>query len=64
MHKINFICALVFEILEFQKPLCACMGIPDNNHLNLHEQFITLINMKLMHKINFIPPLVFEMLKF
>ena len=38
---------LVSEILKFLKPLWACLGMPDHTQLNLHNGFITLINMKL-----------------
>ena len=50
MHKINFIPPLVFEILKFQKSLWACVAMPDHTQLNLHDQFITLIDMKLHAK--------------
>ena len=37
--------------------------MPDHAYLKLHDQFVALIDMKLLHKINFIPPLVFKILK-
>ena len=30
-----------------QKPLWACLGMPDHTHQNLHDQFITLRDLKL-----------------
>ena len=66
MHKINFIPPLVFEILKFQKPFWACLGLPDPIHLKLHHQFVALTDMYLhaKKKINFILPTVFEILNF
>ena len=38
--------SISFEILKGFRPLWACLGMPDHI-LNLHNQFITLIDMKL-----------------
>ena len=38
---------LVFEIYKFQMTLWACLSMPDHAHLNLHDQSVTLIDMKL-----------------
>ena len=37
----------VFDIYKFQKPLWACLGMPDHVHLKLHDQFVALTDMKL-----------------
>ena len=50
MHKINCIRPLVFEILNFQQPLWACLDIPDPTHVKLHHQFVALIDMYLHSK--------------
>ena len=46
MHQINLISPFVFEI-KLWNPLWACLSMYDNTHLNLHNQFETLIDMKL-----------------
>ena len=45
--KINIGTSTVFEIYKFQKPLWACLGMPDHPHLKLHYQFVALTDMKL-----------------
>ena len=35
------------SMIDPKKVLWACLGIPDHIHLNLHDQFITLTDMKL-----------------
>ena len=50
MHKINCIRPLVFEILNFQQPLWACLDILDPTHVKLHHLFVALIDMYLHSK--------------
>ena len=45
--KVNFRTAAVFEICKFQKPVWACLGIPDHFNQFVADQFVALIDMKL-----------------
>ena len=35
---------------KLQKPIWACLGMPDHAHLKLHDQFVALTDMKLRAK--------------
>ena len=45
--KINFGTPTVFEIYMLQNSLWVCLGMPRHPHLKLHDQFSTLIYIKL-----------------
>ena len=62
MLKISSLPPLVFEISEASLGM---PGMPDHTHLNLHNEFMTLINMKLhaQNQLYILSSLVFEILK-